>query len=126
LGNTNSFADRVKFLSADFTAGVTYLIPKAEIGINIIYKYNGAKPLFSVNSSIQTGTRHAYNMLDVSLSRNFWKDRIQIVAGGKNLLGVTNVQADNMSGVGHGYSGNMVNVGWGRTFFTSLILHFSK
>ena len=113
-------------LTGDFTASATYLVPKAEIGITILYKYNGAKPLFSVNSSIQTGTRHAYNMLDVSLSRSFWKNRIQLVIGGKNLLGVTNVIADNMSGVGHSFNGNTVNIGWGRTFFTSLVLHFSK
>ena len=126
LGNTNSSANGVKMLTGDFTASATYLVPKAEIGITILYKYNGAKPLFSVNSSIQTGTRHAYNMLDVSLSRSFWKNRIQLVIGGKNLLGVTNVIADNMSGVGHSFNGNTVNIGWGRTFFTSLVLHFSK
>ncbi len=126
LGMTNSTSGKVKMLSADFTAGASYLIPKAEIGINLTYKYNGAKPLFSVNNSIQTGTRQAYHLLDVSLFRNFWKDRIQIVVGGKNLADVTNVQADNLSGVGHNFSGSAVNIGWGRTFFTSLVLHFSK
>ncbi len=126
LSTMSNAGNKVKMLSADFSASVTYLIPKAEIGINILYKYNGKKPLFSVNSSIQTGTRNAYHMLDISLSRNFWKNRIQIVVGGKNLVGVTNVVADNISGVGHNFSGNTMNVGWGRTFFTSLILHFSK
>lgn len=125
LSTTNSIT-QTKALSTDFTASASYLIPKAEIGINIFYKYNGAKPLFSVNNSIQTGTRNAYNTLDISLSRNFWKDRVQLVIGGKNLIGVTNVTADNISGIGHNFGGNSVNIGWGRTFFTSLILHFSK
>ncbi len=126
LGNTTSKTAEAKMLTADFTASASYLIPKAEIGISIFYKYTGQKPLFSINNSIQTGTRYAYHSMDVSLSRNFWKDRIQLTVGGKNLLGVKNVQADNVSGVGHNFGGNAVNIGWGRTFFTSLTLHFSK
>lgn len=124
--STTTGTIQTKAISADVSATASYLIPKAEIGININYKYNGAKPLFSVNSSMQTGMRHAYHTLNISFTRNFWKDRIQCVVGGKNLVGVTNVQADNTSGVGHSFSGNMVNIAWGRTFFTSIIFHFSK
>ncbi len=126
LSNASNKDALAKMLSPDFSATASYTIPKAEIGISIFYKYNGIKPLFSINNSIQTGTRSAYHMLDISLSRNFWKNRIQITMGAKNLLGVTNINADNVSGVGHSFSGTAVNVGWGRTFFTSLVLHFSK
>ncbi len=126
LSNTNTGNDKVKTLSPDVSAGGTYTIPKAEVSINVTYKYNGVKPLFSVNSGIQAGTRSAYHMIDVSLSRNFWKDRIQLVVGGKNLAGVTNVATQNVSAVGHSVNPDRVNIGWGRTFFTSLILHFSK
>ncbi|MES2620664.1 MAG: TonB-dependent receptor [Bacteroidota bacterium] len=120
--NTNVF----KLLSPAFTGNASYTIPKAEIGINIFYKYTGLTPIFGTNSSYQTGTRNAYHSLDISLSRSFWKDRIQLIVGGKNLVGVTNVTANNVSGVGHNFNSNALNVGWGRTFFTSLVLHFSK
>lgn len=113
-------------LSPDFTVTASYSIPKALIGVNVTYKYNGQKPLFSINNSIQAGRRLAYNMLDVSFTRNFWKDRIQLTVGGKNLVGITNVVAEGVSAVGHSFSGNMVNIAWGRTFFTSLVLHFSR
>jgi len=126
LSNSSSGSNKVKMMSPDFTATAGYRIPVIDVGLNVGYKYNGNKPLFSVNSSIQAGTRHAYHMLDVSLTRNFWKDRIQLTLGGKNLLGVKNVQADGLSSIGHGLSGNSVNIAWGTTFFTSLILHFSK
>ena len=112
--------------SPDLTANASYMIPVAEIGINVYYKYNGIKPLFSINNSIQTGTRNAYHMLDISLTRSFWKNRIQLTIGGKNLVGVKNIAASNVSGVGHSFNGNAVNIGWGRTFFTSLVLHFGK
>lgn len=122
----NNGGNVVKMLSPDFSATATYMIPKALIGVNITYKYNGQKPLFAINNSIQAGKRLAYHMLDVSFTRNFWKDRIQLTVGGKNLAGVTNVAAEGVSAVGHSFSGNSVNIGWGRTFFTTLVLHFSR
>lgn len=114
------------YLSPDFTFNASYLIPKAEIGINLFYKYNGAKPLFSINNSIQAGSRLAYHSLDISLNRNFWKDRIQVQVGGRNLLGVSNVAANGVNGIGHNFNSSAVNIGWGRTVFTSLTLHFSR
>lgn len=126
MSNTQSGTDKVKIFSPDFTTTVGYTIPKAELTINVFYKFNGPKPLFSVNNSIQAGTRNSFHWLDVSVSRSFWKNRIQVTVGGKNLVGVSNVAATGVSSVGHNMSGNAVNLGWGRTFFTSLILHFSK
>lgn len=126
MSNTQSGNDKIKVFSPDFTATAGYTIPKAELTINVYYKFNGPKPLFSVNNSIQAGTRNSFHWLDVSVSRSFWKDRIQVMVGGKNLVGVRNVTATGVSSVGHNMSGSAVNLGWGRTFFTSLILHFSK
>lgn len=122
----NNGSNTVKMLSPDFTITGTYMIPKALIGVNITYKYNGQKPMFAINNSIQAGRRLAYNMLDISFTRNFWKDRIQLTIGGKNLVGVTNVAAEGISVIGHSFSGNSVNIAWGRTFFTSLVLHFGR
>ncbi len=126
LRNSESGSDKVKTFSPDFIASASYLIPKAEIGINVFYKYDGQKPLYSVSNSIQAGSRGAYHMLDLSLSRNFWKNRIQVVVGGKNLIGVKDVATTGVEAVGHNFDPNLANVGWGRTFFTTLILHFSK
>lgn len=126
LRNSESGSDKVKTFSPDFIASASYLIPKAEIGINVSYKYDGQKPLYSVSNSIQAGSRGAYHMLDLSLSRNFWKNRIQVVVGGKNLIGVKDVATTGVEAVGHNFDPNLANVGWGRTFFTTLILHFSK
>ncbi len=116
----------LKQLSPDITAGVTYLIPKAELNLYIAYKYNGVKPLFNFGTQFNAGTRDGYHMLDISLSRSFWKDRIQLTVGGKNLAGVTNVRTRGVEVQGHSANPNEVNIGWGQTFFTSLILHFSK
>ena len=123
---TSSSNERVNMWSADFTASATYLIPKAEIGVSLTYKYNGIKPLYGVDNQFHAGTRNAYNLLDISLSHNFWKDRIQLTVGGKNLSGVKNVGVNGEVVVGHSSNPNQMNIAWGRTFFTSLIFHFSK
>jgi outer membrane receptor for ferrienterochelin and colicins len=122
----NSSNSQLQRISPDVTISTTYLIPKAELNLYIGYKYNGIKPLFSVGSQFNAGTRAAYHMLDISLSRSFWKDRIQLTVGGKNLAGVKNVRTEGVQVQGHSANPNQVNIGWGQTFFTSLILHFSK
>jgi hypothetical protein len=91
-------------------------------GINTM----GKKLLYAINSSIQAGTRGDYHSLNISASKSFWKNRIQLTVGGKNLLGVTNVNAQNVSAIGHSFSGNSTQVNWGRTFFCSLAFEFSK
>jgi outer membrane receptor for ferrienterochelin and colicins len=128
LSNTSKQTDKVTMWSPDFKATASYLIPKAELNISIQYKYTGIKPLFSVSNSIETGTRSAYHWLDVSISRNFWKDRIQLTVGGKNLVGVKDITGKNVSGVSlaHDATPNTLNIGWGRTFFATLVLHFSR
>jgi len=126
LSNTVSGNDRITTWSPDFTASTSYKIPVAEINVTVFYKFNGRKPLFSINNSLQTGFRDAYHTLDISFNRNFWKDRIQLIIGGKNLVGVSNVGAQNVSSIGHNFGGNAVNIGWGRTFFSSLVFRFAK
>ncbi len=117
---------QVSFASPDASVQVGYKVPKAEITINAYYKYTGSKLNYSLTNSTETGTRNAFNALDISLSRNFWKDRIQVTCGGKNLLNVTNVGNNGVVAFGHGSSGGNTLVNWGRTFFISLNLHFAK
>ncbi len=116
----------IKLWSPDANAQIRYTIPKAEIGLNVYYKYTGQKALFSLNSSVSTGIRSAFHNMDVSATRNFWKNRIQLTVGGKNLLGVTNIVSNGAGGVGHNFAQNASLVGWGRTVYTTLVFQFSK
>jgi outer membrane receptor for ferrienterochelin and colicins len=123
---TTSSSNEISLWSPDATLKAGYKIPKAEISIDVWYKYNGKKLLYSINSSVQTGTRGDYHSLNISASKAFWKNRIQLTVGGKNLLGVTNVNTQNMSAIGHSFSGNNTQVNWGRTFFCSLSFELRK
>lgn len=119
-------SDVLKTNSIDVTASASYLIPKAKVAFNLYYKYNGAKPVFSINSSLQSGMRNGFHSLDASVSRSFWKNRIQLQIGGKNLLGITNVGATGITGVGHNFNSSAVNMLWGRTFYASVVFGFAK
>lgn len=104
-----------------------YLIPKAEVMLSVYYKYNGAMQTFiqDATGALQESSLDAYNMLDISLNRQFWKDRISLTAGMKNLLDVNNVNASGSGGF-HGGSSGYSAVAWGRTFFASLKFRFEK
>lgn len=117
---------QVSFASPDIALQARYKIPKAEITVSAYYKYTGSKLNYSLTNSSETGTRSPFHGLDISLSRDFWKDRIQLTCGGKNLLNVTNVGNNGAIAFGHGSNGGSTLVNWGRTFFISLNLHFAK
>ncbi|MCS6934221.1 MAG: TonB-dependent receptor [Chitinophagales bacterium] len=121
-----SKTDITRMNSIDITASTTYKIPKAQVQLFLYYKYNGAKPVFSINNSLQSGRRDAFHSLDASLSRAFWKNRIQVQAGVRNILNVTNVGASGIAGVGHNFNPNAVNMLWGRTVFASLVIGYAK
>jgi hypothetical protein len=71
--------------SIDYTAKAGYTIPVAEISLDVWYKYTGKKLLYVMNNSVQTGTRDGFHQLNISASHGFWKERIVLTVGGKNL-----------------------------------------
>lgn len=118
----------ISMFSPDATVKVSYLIPKAEIGIRVAYKYTGKKLLYSLvgGNADEQGFINAYNTVDGTLTRNFWKDRIQLTCGVKNILDVKNVSTNGAVPFGHETGGNGAEISWGRTYFVSLNLHFAK
>ncbi|MCS6819518.1 MAG: TonB-dependent receptor, partial [Chitinophagales bacterium] len=114
-------------LVADVIARAGYLIPKAKIQMNVFYKYTGRRALFSLNSSYSTGFVNPFHSIDITFMRNFWRDRIQVTLGGKNLANITNVATQNASGAGHsvGAGGNLM-INRGRTFFVNIALQFAR
>ena len=68
----------------------------------------------------------SYNTLDINVNKRFWKRRLNIQVGAKNLFDVTNItQTGGQSGGIHS-GGSSVPIGYGRTFFISLQLNYNK
>lgn len=112
--------------SPEFSLSVSYLIPKALVRISVFNKYNGElqSPYIAEDRSVGTRTTNAYNLLDITLFRSFWKNRVTVMAGVKNLTNVIDVEAAGGGGGAHSSGSNSVPIGWGRSYFTSLRFNF--
>jgi len=116
----------------DYTASITYHNLHYGFRFNIFYKYNGKQSQFysiekDGEQTIDERYIEAYNMLDVSVNRPFFDDRLTVSGGIKNLLNVKTVQGSGGSGGAHGGAGDgSSDIAWGRTFFIKLNLNINK
>lgn len=109
----------------EIISNVNYEFPKHEIFFSVFYKYTGKLPGFGVDGNeeiIQTYI-DSYNTADLSIGKKFWKKRIQVVFGSKNLFNVKNVNSL-VQGSVHGGSSGASPVAMGRTYFLKLSLNF--
>ena len=109
--------------TTDLMTQINYLWSLPDLNFSFFYKYNGAYPdiLLTGDSSSVIVTTDAYNSLDFNISRWFWKRRINVQLGGKNLFDVTNIERSVDS-----ESRGSVPINWGRTFFMKVQFSFNK
>lgn len=110
----------------EINGSLQYYFPLIRTSFNAFIKYTGDMPQFteSVGGDITySGKLPDYSMIDLSASRKFWKSRIQLIAGVKNIL---DVQVLTPSGGGMGFGtpgGHTTGSGVSflpRRFFTTL------
>jgi outer membrane receptor for ferrienterochelin and colicins len=111
--------------SPEVRTQLSYTFKKINLTLAGFYKYNGRIPGFLVVSGeTKQTTIGDYHLLDATVTKGFWKNRIQISVGAKNLLNVRNVQASAVSTV-HSGGGSMA-IGTGVSGFVSFRLNFSS
>ena len=110
----------------ELTGNANYEFQKPQITLSLFFKHQGELPGFSYNNEGQVVEQRieSYQLLNATISKNFWEKRIQIALGAKNILDVQNVQA-NLAGGAHS-GGGSISVGTGRTVFIKLGLQLSK
>jgi len=117
------------FYTTDVSTQISYWWRLTDLNFLLFYKYNGNYPelVLISNSAAEIEETEAYNTLDFNVSRWFWKRRINVQLGGKNLFDVTNVNRTGDTGGGaHEGSAGTTSVNWGRTFFIKLQFSFNK
>lgn len=116
--------------TTDFSSQLNYLWRFTGLNLSVFYKYNGKYPelVLTSNSSTIIEEVAPYNSLDINVSRWFWKRRINLQVGGKNLFDVTNVNRTESGGGGGIHSGGSGStpVNWGRTFFVKIQFNYHK
>ena len=111
----------------EFVGNLTYQFKKPELTLALFAKHQGELPGFGYNNNGEVVEQSiaGYQIFDATLSKSFWKKRLNAAIGCKNILDVQNVQA-NLSGGAHNPSGSSISVGTGRTVFIRLGIQFSK
>ena len=75
---------------------------------------------------IYQGYMDSYNNLDLTLLKSFFKRRLSVNLGVRNLFDVTNIPSVAGSGGVHSGGSSSAPVAWGRTYFVKLNYNFSK
>lgn len=109
----------------DMAASLNYMIKRIDVGTSINYRYTGAQPLYSLQDEVVIVSRvSATDFLDCSLNRSFWKSRISVVAGCKNIFNTTStfITGESTGGMHAGSSEQLINQG--RSYFVRLGVKF--
>ena len=99
----------------------SYFFRKANLSLSIYNKWNGSRKDFRLNSldnRTEQITIEGYNLIDFTVQKGFWENRISINAGIKNILNVANINGSSSSGAHSGNEGTQIAAG--RTYFVGI------
>lgn len=108
------------------TSSASYTIEKWETSLALFCKYTGVKPVFLLenDNTISLQENAAFTLMDFTVSKFFFKKKLNISAGLKNILDVQNVNAAMNSSVHAGNNNGTMMVGTGRSTFIKLNYKF--
>jgi len=105
----------------------TYTFNKINTSISVFYKYTGRLPnlLMQADGTVIETKRDDFHMLDATISSFFWKRKIGLTVGVKNILDVTSINGQSGSDGAHSVGGSTILIGMGRTYFCSLTINLN-
>ncbi len=109
--------------NSNLISTLKYNLKKWKTGATLTYKYIGQTANFYTdeNNQVMTSFIGAYSLMDISLFKKLYNNKITLVTGVKNLLNTTQVQ---LQGKVFGFStpknASSMSILWGRTYFISL------
>ena len=105
----------------------SYTIEKINTSFAIFYKFTGKLPNFVMQSdgTVFESKRDSFHMLDVTATSHFWKRKIGITLGVKNLLDITAINGLSGGDGAHSAGSTSVQIGMGRTYFCSLTINLN-
>ena len=123
MANTRNDVEPYSY-APEFRLNLSYLLPKINTQLNVFGKHNGALPGYFLNDNNQVvqSMIDAYNLLDASISKSLYKNKLAFTAGAKNIFNVTNLNNAMGSGAVHG-GGSMMPVSWGRSYFVQMTIN---
>lgn len=120
--------ENLEFVSEDeflynfnLNSSVSYTVPKWKTTFSTYYKFTGkTQQYISTTDGYVLSEIEPYSWLDASARKIFYKDRIELTVGARNLLDINNVNQSNLNqGAGHAVS-SQVLLAYGRSYFLKL------
>lgn len=126
-GRYNQFSEKNDSESMIYTpelsSSVSYHIKNYGLHLNAYYKYTGKRKGFyydRLSKTIKETTKSDFNNLAITISKDFFQEKLSIQLGGKNLFDVTDVEVTNAEGGTHSRNLQL----WGRSFFAKATMKF--
>lgn len=101
-------------------------IKRAATELSVFYKYNGYMPGVALDANgepVQTGI-DAYSLMDASVNQPLFNRKVMWILGVRNLFDVTNINMNGPAGGAHSGPATGMNIGMGRSVFSSLRIRF--
>jgi outer membrane receptor for ferrienterochelin and colicins len=118
--------DKKFYYSPDAVFTSSYRWLKYDVDFTLDYKFTGEMPqFFIIGEQVYEGYISAYNTMDFTVQKSFFKNRLTIGTGVKNIFDNTTIPAVGEGGVHSGGSGS-TPIGWGRTIFLQAAVNFNK
>jgi outer membrane receptor for ferrienterochelin and colicins len=114
----------VYLYSPDLSADFTYTFTGIHLIFNVLYRHIGSTPMYNFGKSgtIEEGKLEGWNLLNTSLTKHFFKNKLTFSLGGKNLLDVRNISSQGAIGVGHSVTAGSQPVSFGRSIFLKAVI----
>ncbi len=106
---------------------LSYLWKRPKLSFSFFYKYTGELPSFAVdeNNDVYKTRISDFHTADISISRPFWKKRLNLSVGSKNIFNVKTISGFSAGDV-HSSGSNSISVGMGRTYFFKLDINLGS
>lgn len=106
--------------SPDWVNDLSVSFWKQRASFSVWHKMTGITPYFfeGDKGSIEQGESEGWHLVNASLGASFFKRKLRLNTGVKNILGIRQIRSDSSSEIGHS-GGDSRPVHWGRTFFVS-------
>jgi len=115
-----------KFLNTiQFNTAISHTVPKWNTVFSLFYKINGKQQQFvqvteNGQSRFILQEIESFGLMDASIKKGFFDNRLDATIGGRNLLNVVNIRSNVGESGAHNAGGNSLPMAYGRSFFLKL------
>jgi outer membrane receptor for ferrienterochelin and colicins len=121
IENGTYISDDTYMHSFNLNSSISYTYPKWKTTLSAYYKYTGKQQEWVEGaSSYVLSEIESYSLLDASLRKGFFSDKLEATLGARNLFNIKDIRQSNLNqGAGHSSSSQLL-LAYGTSYFLKL------